>query len=93
MAEIIGPLVVSIIVANVVVFTPLAFVAAEILERPNKPALVLGLLMGPVGLILIGFLEPKSVTRCPACHGSIRWHGATKCRHCGSPLPTTQTAP
>jgi len=86
MAEHLAQLFALVVVANVIVFAPLAVVAAEVLERPNRPAILLGVLMGPVGLILIGFLEPRHVARCPACFAPVRYHGATRCRACGDSL-------
>jgi hypothetical protein len=40
----------------------------------------LGFLLGPVGWLLVGFLEDKTL-RCPECFGTVL-SGSTRCRHC-----------
>ena len=49
----------------------------------------LGLLLGPIGWIVIGLLGREGVDQereCPECLGSVP-AAARKCRHCGSDLP------
>ncbi|NKB66352.1 MAG: hypothetical protein GKR89_04780 [Candidatus Latescibacteria bacterium] len=44
---------------------------------------VLGLLLGPLGLILAFFVGARS---CPHCHGKVH-NNARVCRHCGRDIP------
>lgn len=66
-----------------------------ILRGRGVDGIVLGLLVGPIGWLLI-WLGPDKRRKCPACLGVVP-EGARKCCHCasdltaGTPLPPVAT--
>jgi len=52
---------------------------------------VLGVLLGPIGWLLILFL-PAAGRKCPACLGVVP-HQARRCQHCGEELSVVASNP
>ncbi len=70
-----------------------AFGAAWLAEQRGRSALawlIVGLLIGPLGVLLVGFApikEPLTNLRCPACQSRVL-SGATRCRWCATDWDT-----
>lgn len=65
-----------------------AAIGAAIGARKNRTGfgLVVGFIAGPIGWLIV-LLLPSNFPKCPACKGDVI-PGATKCKNCGSDLPT-----
>lgn len=51
-------------------------------KRQASTGFVLGLVFGPVGLIVMAVLPKRYYYTCPHCGGGIE-KGFSRCRHCG----------
>jgi len=70
----------------------LALLVAAMLRRPPGQAIVLGLLLGPLGIVIVGFLEYEP-GQCPECKAGLPDATATRCRFCRAELPPQPPAP
>jgi hypothetical protein len=52
--------------------------------------LLLGFLLGPIGWLVLLIIPPANLPKCPDCKGDVI-SGATKCKNCGSTLPSPAT--
>ena len=65
----------------------LAAVAVGQRKGEGMAALVFGLLLGPLGLVIV-LLSSGDRIPCPFCREAIK-RGATLCRHCGRGIPAS----
>lgn len=78
MIGVLGALCVSAVIGGLI---------AQLLNGRAGSGLLLGLLLGPLGWVIVFFLEDKR-KRCPACRSVIDGQ-ATVCPHCATPLIAT----
>ena len=71
----------------------IGFLVAAILRKPLGGGIALGMLAGPIGWILVGFLDEDPVGQCPECRGTLVDAAATRCRHCGAALARAPVPP
>ncbi len=69
-----------------------ALVVSAILGRPAGRAMLLGFL-GPVGWLLIGFLEREYSQRCDQCGGGLPDPPRSRCPRCGELLAMPDAQP
>jgi len=56
--------------------------------RRNRPydGFLLGILLGPLGWLIVSFLPVRYRRKCPECLGGVPM-SARRCKHCGYRLP------
>jgi hypothetical protein len=57
--------------------------------RPAGTWFIVGLFLGPIALLMLGFAPARGAGRfdeCPFCLEAVRL-GAVRCSHCGSAMP------
>jgi hypothetical protein len=80
-----GPLCVAV-VFNLTAGWLFAWLISGVLNRPRPEALTLGLFLGPIGWLLIGFLDREYEKQCGECGGGLPDPPRKRCPHCGQLL-------